>query len=168
MMMICARKVAHDFRERSHTIIENLGPDTSERFVHATTRRRDRVDGDVNGTKRTVEGIFVVKSTRRLALEGWGARFRSAILLFDAGSGNLHREKRPVDLRRARKAFCRARRDGVCSRVRAERRCERGRAVDFRSPVDAAVAMRATARREVCLVRRETSPAEIYREKKTS
>ena len=60
-------------------MIENLGPDTPEWFVHATTRRRDRVDGGVNGTKRTVEGIFVVKSTRRLALEGKGARFRSAI-----------------------------------------------------------------------------------------
>ena len=42
-------------------MIENLGPDTPEWFVHATTRRRDRVDGGVNGTKRTVEGIFVVK-----------------------------------------------------------------------------------------------------------
>ena len=51
--------------------------------------------------------------------------------------------------RRARKAFCRARRDGVCSRVRAERRCERGRAAHFNSPVDAAVAMRAAVRREV-------------------
>ena len=133
-------------------MIENLGPDTPEWFVHATTRRRDRVDGGVNGTKRTVEGIFVVKSTRRLALEGKGARFRSAIL-FDAGSGTLPREKvRSID-RRARKAFCRARRDGVCSRVRAERRCERGRAVHFRSPVDAAVAMRAAVRREV-----KTSP----------
>eukprot|EP00982_Pelagococcus_subviridis_P003645 27426-Pelagococcus_subviridis.AAC.1 len=77
-------------------MIENLGPDTPEWFVHATTRRRDRVDGGVNGTKRTVEGIFVVKSTRRLALEGKGARFRSAIL-FDAGSGTLPREKGPVD-----------------------------------------------------------------------
>ena len=59
----------------------------------ATTRSRGR---GCQRTTRTVEGIFVVKSTRRLALEGWGARFRSAIL-FDAGSGNLPREKRPVD-----------------------------------------------------------------------
>ena len=82
--------------ERSRKNYCRLGDGHSERFVHATTRRRDRGDGGVNGTTRTVEGIFVVKSTRRLALEGWGARFRSAIL-FDAGSGNLPREKRPVD-----------------------------------------------------------------------
>jgi len=49
------------------------------------------VDGGVNGTTRTVEGIFVVKSTRRLALEGKGARFRRAMV--DVGS-----ESRPIDL----------------------------------------------------------------------
>ena len=60
-----------------------LGDGHSERFVHATTRPHDRGDGGVNGATRTVEGIFVVISTRRLALEGEGALFRSAI--FDAG-----------------------------------------------------------------------------------
>ena len=85
------------------------------------------------------------------AIGASGRTTRVSFPLRGAAPSVLPASDRPIDGREKRSVA----RDATVyvSRVRAERRCERGRAAHFNSPVDAAVAMRAAVRREV-----KTSP----------